>query len=100
MLSCSKCFCAGWDGLHDLFANDILCLFVRPQPEKHRLTQLVIMSPLGELDLDDKRGFYPLATFHDRQANTLAPSAFRFLREIHKRTIGLFQFLELAVENC
>ena len=53
-----------------LLANDFLCFFVRPQPEKHRLAQLVIMSPLGELDLGDKHGFYPLATFNDGRGDS------------------------------
>jgi hypothetical protein len=58
-----------------LLANNILCLFVRPQPEKYRPTQLVIMSPLGKLDLGDLHLFNPLAPFHDRGRNPKTPPA-------------------------
>jgi hypothetical protein len=46
-------FASEADRLQDLFANDILCLFVRPQPEEDRLSQLSVVGPLGKLDMGD-----------------------------------------------
>jgi hypothetical protein len=56
-----------------LFTNDILCLFISPQAEKHGLTQLVVGSPLGELDLGDQHRLDPMASPHDCSGNALAP---------------------------
>ena len=39
-----------------LFTNDILCLFVSSQSKEHRLTKLIVVSPLGELDLRNQQG--------------------------------------------
>jgi hypothetical protein len=51
---------------HHLFANNLISSFVTPQPEEYRLTKLVILRPLGKLDLGDQHGFNPVAPFHDR----------------------------------
>ena len=83
-----------------LFTNDILCLFVALQPQKHRLTKLAIMGPLGEFDLGDEYGFNPLAALHDRWGNSESPPAFGFLRQIYKRTRRLSEFLKLVVKVC
>jgi hypothetical protein len=58
----------GWTSLFS-FTNHILCLFVGPQSQEDRLTQLVIECPLGKLDLSDEYGSDPLATFHDRRCD-------------------------------
>ena len=50
-----------------LFANDILCLFVSPQPEEDRLTKLVVECPHRKLDLGDQHGLEPLAALHHRR---------------------------------
>ncbi len=47
------------------FTNHIFCLFVGPQSQEDRLTQLVIERPLRKLDLGDQYRLNPLATFHD-----------------------------------
>ena len=49
-----------------LFSNDVFCLLVGSQAQKDRLTQLIIMGPLGELDLGDQHWIKPMAAF-DRQ---------------------------------
>ena len=76
-----------------LLANDILRLFVRPQPQEDRLAELVIQCPLGELDLGDQHGFKPMAALHHCRRNPHAPTPSRFLRQIYKRAIGLFQLV-------
>jgi hypothetical protein len=48
-----------------LFTHYILCFFVGPQSQKDGLTQLVIVRPLGELNLREQHGFDPVAAFHD-----------------------------------
>jgi hypothetical protein len=62
------------------------------------LTKLVIVRPLGKLDLGDKYGFNPLATLHDRGRNAKTPSASAFLQQIYKGTRGHLEFLKLRIE--
>jgi hypothetical protein len=81
-----------------LFTNDILCLFVGPQSEKDRLTKLVILRPLRELDLGDQYRFNPVATFHDCGRDALAPSTSFLLREVYKGASRAFEFLQAGVE--
>ena len=76
----------------------MLCLLIGSQPKEHRLTKLVVVCPLGKLDLGDQHRFKPVAAFHDCRCNSEAPSAFALLRQVYKRTIGLSQLLELGVE--
>jgi len=80
------------------FTNDILSLFVGSQPKKHRLAQLVIMSPLGKLDLGNQHRFDPLAALHDDRCNPQAPPAFGFLGQVNEGTGGTSKFLQLCVD--
>jgi hypothetical protein len=81
-----------------LFANDSLWVFVSPQSEEHRLTQLVVVRPLGKFNLSDEYGFDPLATFHDRRCDPLAPTPSRFLRQVDKEAARTFEFLQVRVD--
>jgi len=72
-----------------LFANDILCLFVRPQPEEDRLTKL---GPLGKLDLGDQYRFDPVAAFHHRLSNPKTPAALAFSGRFTNGQNGAFSF--------
>jgi len=83
-----------------LFTNNFFWPFVGSQSEKHRLTKLVIVRPLGKLDLGDQHRLDPLATLHHRRRNPEAPSAFALLRQVHKGTCGLPEALKLRVEIC
>ena len=90
---------SAWGRLRYLFANDVFRLLIGSQPEKDRLTKLVIVSPLGKLDLGDKCGADPLAALHYCRCNPEAPPAFGFLGKIDKGARRLSEFLELAVET-
>ena len=59
-----------------LVANDIFRLFISSRSQEDRLTELVVMCPLGKFDLGNPDGFDPVAAFHDRRCNPEAPSAF------------------------
>src|SRR5262245_59689894 len=59
-----------------LLTNDGLCLLVSPQPQENRLAKLVVVRPLGKLDLGDQHGFNPVAAFHHRGRYPETPSAF------------------------
>jgi hypothetical protein len=59
---------------------------------------LVVVGPLGKLDLADQHGVDSVATFHYRRRNSETPSAFASLRQIYKRTRRGFEFLKLFVE--
>ena len=47
------------DSESNLFANDILCLFIGSQSQEDRLTKLVVVCSFGKLALGDKHGFNP-----------------------------------------
>ena len=49
---------SGWQG--DLFANDLFGVFIGAQAQKDRLPQLVVVCPLGKLDLGDQHGLEPV----------------------------------------
>ena len=68
-----------------LLAPNFLRLFIGSQPQKHRLPNLAVERPLGELDLGDKDRLDPGTSLHDRWSYPLAPAAAPFLRKIHKR---------------
>ena len=50
--------------------------FVCSKTKEHRLAKLVIIGPLGKLDLGDQYGSDPFAALHDRQRDSEAPSTF------------------------
>jgi hypothetical protein len=84
--------------LQSLFAHYILGLFVGPQSEEDRLTELIVARPLRELDLGDQYRFDPMATLHNGGRDALAPSASLFLRQIYKRASCAFELLQAGVE--
>jgi hypothetical protein len=47
---------------------------IRPQPEEDRLTELVVLRPLREVDLRNQNWLDPVAAFRDRRRDALAPS--------------------------
>jgi hypothetical protein len=51
------------------FANHIFRLLVGAQSQEERLPKLVIMGPLGTLDLGNQHWVKPVAAFHDRWRN-------------------------------
>src|SRR6516162_9367489 len=76
----------------------MLCLLIGSQPKEHRLTKLVVVCPLGKLNLGDQHGFDPLAALHHRRRNPETPSALALLRQIYERTRRHPEPLKLRVE--
>ena len=89
---------SAWGRLRYLFANDVFRLLIGSQPEKDRLTKLVIVSPLGKLDLGDKCRADPLARLRDRRRNPETPSAFALLRQIYKGARLHPELLKLRIQ--
>jgi hypothetical protein len=77
-----------------LFSDDFRGRFIGAQSKEDRLRKLIVAGPLGKLDLGDQDRFDPMATFHDRRGDTLAPSVPSFLWQIGKRTHRTPDFLQ------
>jgi hypothetical protein len=63
------------------------------------LSQLIIASPLGELDLRDEFWIYPMHPPHHRRRNSLDPRAALFGWKINKWTGIAFLFAEFLVQD-
>ena len=70
--------------LPNLFANDIFRLLVGSQTQEDRLSKLVVMCPLGKLDLGDQHRFDPNTAFHDFGDDALTPAPRCFLWQVHE----------------
>ena len=81
-----------------LFTNHVLCHFVSPQSEKDRLTRLVVVRPLRELDLSDQHRLDPVASFHDCRGDALTPPALSFLWQVSKGASLACELLHAGVE--
>ena len=84
--------------LQYLFTDDLRSRFIGAQSQEDRLTKLIVAGPLGKLDLGDQDRFDPMATFHDRRGDTLAPSAASFLWQIGKRARRTRDFLQEVMD--
>src|SRR5262249_22534179 len=72
------------------FAYNLAGRFIVTQPEEHRLAKFSIACPLGEFNLGDEFGIYPMHFLHHRRRDAFIPAPGGLRWKIDKRTIVPF----------